>query len=115
MEDQNFGKHFKIRCCFIPFFVFCFLVKVTKKKCDFFFTENKQTGQLIFLFLVILTKKTRKTKNGMNQTNMCKWYFVIKIVPTSKEKKIVKFQAEGKELAIGVINHKTFCDLTKKG
>ena len=61
----------------IPFFVFRFLVKVTKKgknqlsfsgKMQIFYTENKQTGQLIFFwFLVTLTKK-RKTKNGMNST-----------------------------------------------
>ena len=32
-----------------------------------FYKENKQTGQLIFLYLVTLTKK-RKTKSGMNRT-----------------------------------------------
>ena len=32
-----------------------------------FYTENKQTEQLIFSFLVTLIKK-RKTKNGMNRT-----------------------------------------------
>ena len=32
-----------------------------------FYTKNKQTGQLIFLFFVTLTKK-RKPKNGMNRT-----------------------------------------------
>ena len=64
----------------IPFFVLRFLFKVTKKqknqlscsdKMRIFYTENKQTGQLIFLFLVTLTKK-QKTENGMNQTFILK-------------------------------------------
>ena len=32
-----------------------------------FYTENKQTGQLIFSFLVTLSKK-REKENGMNWT-----------------------------------------------
>ena len=39
-----------------------------RKKSVDFFTESKQTGLLIFSFLVTLTKK-RKTKNGMNGTD----------------------------------------------
>ena len=35
-------------------------------KCDFFYTENKQTGQLIFSFFVTLTKKWNKSI-----TNVC--------------------------------------------
>ena len=31
-----------------------------------FYTENKQTGQLFFSFLITLTKK-QETKNGMNR------------------------------------------------
>ena len=58
---------------FIPFCVFRFLVKVTKNekischflaKCGFFYTENKQTGQLIFLFLITLTKKRKMEWTG---------------------------------------------------
>ena len=53
---------------FISFFVFRFLVKVTKKgknqlsfsgKMRTFPTENKQTGQLIFSFLVTLNEKRK--------------------------------------------------------
>jgi hypothetical protein len=36
-------------------------------KMRIFYTEDKQTGQLIFPFLVILTKN-RKTENRMNLT-----------------------------------------------
>ena len=70
-EDLHQAKHIPkvVRCLeeieklvtsvkFIPFFVFLFLVNLTKKQLSFsakmqiFYTENKQTGQLIFSFLV---------------------------------------------------------------
>ena len=38
-------------------------------KMRIFYTENKQTGQLIFLFLVTLTKK-QKMKNELNRTKV---------------------------------------------
>ena len=53
-ELQILSGSFTISCHFLA-------------KCRFFYTENKQTGQLIFLFLVTLTIK-RKMKNGMNRT-----------------------------------------------
>ena len=70
-------KCFTIACNtyvgFISFFVFHFLVTLTKKRKNqlsfsgkvwICYTENKQTGQLIFLILVT----DQKTKNGMNRT-----------------------------------------------
>ena len=59
------------------FSIFCFLVKMTKKrknqlsfsgKIQIFYTENKQTGQLIFLFLVTLTKKRKMEWTGHKLT-----------------------------------------------
>ena len=58
---------------FGPFFVFTLTKKLENQlsfsgKMHFFYTENKQTGQLMFfLVLVTLTKKW-KMKNGMNWT-----------------------------------------------
>ena len=63
-------KNFNLYCQVHFIFGFSFLVKVIKKaknischfqaKCGFFYTENKQTGQLIFLFMVTLTNEKHK-------------------------------------------------------
>ena len=91
VEDLHQAKHIPkvVRCLeeieklvtsvkFIPFFVFLFLVTLTKKrkkqlsfsaKMQIFYTENKQTGQLIFSFLVsdqtccFLVSLSKKQKN----------------------------------------------------
>ena len=69
---------------FIPFFVFRFLVKVTKKqknqlsfsgKMRIFYTENKQTGQLNFF---AFGHFDQKTKNEMNRT-IIRLYATIKL------------------------------------
>ena len=55
----------KINVGFIPFFVFWSVTKKQKNQLSFsvkmriFYPENKQTGQLIFSFLVTLTKKRK--------------------------------------------------------
>ena len=80
------------------FFTFwsCFLVKVTKKrkiqlsfsgKMRIFYTENTQTGQLIFLILVTLTKN-KKTENQMNRTYIAKNHYLM-IQPYDKTVQLI--------------------------
>ena len=73
---------------FISFFVFRFLVKVTKKRKNqlsfsgkmlIFYTEIKQTGQLIFF---VFGHFDQKTKNGMKRT---KKYKKLKMDETDKK------------------------------